>query len=306
MQKSAYLTRDSLFAALCLGAVFLSFAEIETVTAAMRDGLRLCAHSVVPALFPFFVLTSCILASKKSISLLSLFLRPLSRLLALSPQGAIAFLFGSLFGFPIGARVIAEGVVRGSIDKKEGERLLLFCNNASPAFLIGGVGVGMLGSVKYGIFLFFIQLLLSVSVGILTRKKNAPFGRSSFCGYPKSFSDAVRDASLQIIAVCGYILFFSVISALLTSHLAFEPIGTLIRCFCEIGSGCGHASLLPTAYALPLCAFATCFSGVSVYFQCKDMIRDTPLTMKWYFPIKMTCGAVAALLSLFFLSIQYS
>ena len=301
MQKSAFLTRDSLFAVLSLGAVFLSFAEMEAVTVAMRDGLILCARSVVPALFPFFVFTACILSSKRALTLLSFPLRPLACLLGTSAEGAIAFLFGSLFGFPIGARVVAEGVSRGKISEKEGERLLLFCNNASPAFLIGGVGLGMLGDAKTGVFLFIVQLFLSLLVGVATRKTGAAFLPSSFSGYQRSFSDAVRDACVQVLTVCGYILFFSVLSALFTALVPYEPLHALARCFFEIGSGCGYASRLEVRRALPLCAFATCFSGLSVYFQCKDMIRETPLAMKWYFPVKLACGAVAALLSLFFL-----
>ena len=302
MQKAASTTRDSLFAAFCLGTVLLSFAEISAVTDAMREGLALCAHSVVPSLFPFFVLTSCILSSKRAVSLLSLPLHPLARLLGVSPEGAIAFLFGSLFGFPIGARVIAEGVRHGKISIEEGERLLLFCNNASPAFLIGGVGLGMLGDAKAGAFLFATQLFLSLLVGVVTRKKGGVFSPSSFCGYPKSFSDAVRDACLQVLTVCAYILFFFVLSALFTSLLPLDPLRSIARALFEIGSGCAYASRLSTVYALPFCAFATCFSGFSVYFQCKDMIRQTPLTMKWYLPIKLLCGTLAALFTFFVLT----
>ncbi|MBO5755817.1 MAG: hypothetical protein J6R89_07175 [Clostridia bacterium] len=296
MQKTASTKKESLFALLCLSAVLLSLTKIAVVTETMRDAMALCARSVVPSLFPFFVLTSCLLANPKVISLLSLLLRPLCALLGVSAEGGVAYLFGCLFGFPMGAKAVAEGTKSGKIRRDEGERLLLFCNNASPAFVIGGVGLGMLKSVETGVFLFFLQLLLSLLVGLVTRKKGVHFAPSAACVSPFSFSEAVRGACLQTLTVCGSILFFSVLSALCTLPVQDESLRALLRCVFEIGSGCGHAVNLPWSTALPLCAFALCFSGFSVYFQCKDVIRDTPLTMFFYLPVKLACGLAAALL----------
>ena len=296
MQKAVSTKKDSLFALLCLSAILLSLANLSTVTEAMRDALSLCARAVVPSLFPFFVLTSCVLASPKAISLLSIPLRPLCALLGTSSQGGIAYLFGCIFGFPIGAKTVAEGVKSGIIEKEEGERLLLFCNNASPAFVIGGVGLGMLKSASAGIFLFFLQLLLSLFVGVLTRKRGTTFAPSAFGPSSLCFSEAVRASCLQTVTVCGYILFFSVLSSLCALPLRDESLNALLRCLFEIGSGCSGASHLPSRVSLLLCAFSVCFSGFSVYFQCKDVIRDTPLTMHFYLPIKLACGLAAALL----------
>ena len=299
MPKVLSVKKDTLFAIGCLFAVILAFTELDAVTQAMKKALALCAGAVVPSLFPFLILTSFLLSSPKAVSLLSLSARPLSRLLGTSPKGAIAFLFGTLFGFPIGAKVVAEAIKCGDMDEEEGERLLLFSNNASPAFLVGGVGLGMLGSAKAGAFLFFLQFSVSLAVGLFTRRKPAPRGDATLFTRSSSFTDIVREASLQILAICGYILFFSVLSALFTAHLGNDWLCALVYSLCELGSGCARASSLSPAFSLPLCAFASCFSGLSVFFQCKDAIRDTSLTMKGYLPVKLLCGIAAAVLCYF-------
>ena len=280
----------------CLLTVVLALARLDIVTAAMRDALHLCATAVVPSLFPFMVLTSLLLSNAKAVSLLSLLARPIARLLGLSGTGAVAFLFGTLFGFPIGAKVVAEGVTNGSISREEGERLLLFSNNASPAFLIGSVGLGALGSAKIGVFLFFLQFFVSLTVGILTRKSGMVYQNGAFTSRPRHLTDAVRDAIPQILAVCGYILFFSVLSALLTSPIPALPLRALLYSLFELGSGCAYASRLAPPVSVAFCGFSVCFSGLSVYFQCKDAIRDTSLTMREYLPVKLLCGTAAALL----------
>ena len=305
MQKLRSLPKDSLFAFLSLVAVALSLAKPSVVSEAMQKGLALCGHAVIPALFPFFVLTACLLSNSKAVSFLSRPTRPLRRLLGVSQGGAIAFLFGSLFGFPMGARLVAEGVLHGNISKEEGERLLLFSNNASPAFVIGGIGLGMLGSAKKGLFLFLLQFFLSMLVGLVTRKKSTFHeAQSTFC-YQKSFPEALRDACLQTITVCGYILFFSVASALCTAPLPYYPLCVLINCVFELGSGCGNAARLPHLLSLPFCAFSVCFSGLSVYFQCKDAIRATSLSMKGYLTVKTAMGTTAAIISFLFCRFSY-
>lgn len=41
----------------------------------------------------------------------------------------------------------------GRISQSDAQRMTLFCVNAGPAFVIGGVGAGMLGSVRAGVII---------------------------------------------------------------------------------------------------------------------------------------------------------
>lgn len=56
--------------------------------------------------------------------------------LHLSPAGLYAFLCGFFFGYPSGAKILADLLKTDQIDPKEASMLFGFCNNVSPAFLI--------------------------------------------------------------------------------------------------------------------------------------------------------------------------
>ena len=60
---------------------------------------------------------------------------------------------------------------RGSITASEGERLLGFCNNSGPAFIIGAVGSGVFGSVKIGLLLYAVHILSELAAGLFFRKR---------------------------------------------------------------------------------------------------------------------------------------
>ena len=104
------------------GAALLFFPDVSATAA--REGVALCLQTVLPSLFPFFVLSSLLIACGAS-ELLSALLSPLMRpLFGLSGVGAAALALGLCGGYPVGARTAAELVENGALSRDEGERLL--------------------------------------------------------------------------------------------------------------------------------------------------------------------------------------
>ena len=140
--------RLPLLAVLCCFSALLLLPEVSAQAA--RDAMLLCAQTLIPSLFPFFVLSSLLIACGAS-ELLSALLSPLMRpLFGLSGTGAAALALGLCGGYPVGARTAAELVENGALSRDEGERLLAFCNNAGPGFLLGVCGAGVFSSSRAG------------------------------------------------------------------------------------------------------------------------------------------------------------
>ena len=123
--------RLPLLAVLCCFSALLLLPEVSAQAA--RDAMLLCAQTLIPSLFPFFVLSSLLIACGAS-ELLSALLSPLMRpLFGLSGTGAAALALGLCGGYPVGARTAAELVENGALSQEEGERLLAFCTNSACA-----------------------------------------------------------------------------------------------------------------------------------------------------------------------------
>ena len=123
----------------CLAALGLLLARSAEAAQAVRDGLSLCAGSVIPALFPFLAVSGLLTALDAGASPA---LGPLARLLGCSQAGARAFLLGLTGSYPVGARTVAQLYRRGGISRREAGRLLMFSNNCGPAFILGVAGLG--------------------------------------------------------------------------------------------------------------------------------------------------------------------
>ena len=117
-----------------LGMILLIF-DGKAAVSGVKDGLELCIQTLIPSLFPFFVLSSLVTGALSGVSVAPL--RWLSRFCRM-PDGADSLLLvGILGGYPVGAGNIAAEYHNGRLLLTDARRLSIFCNNAGPSFLFG-------------------------------------------------------------------------------------------------------------------------------------------------------------------------
>ena len=123
-----------LFFCLCL-LLFLLLHPAESLLAA-REGLTLWLNVMLPTLLPFLILTGILLKTGNLRKLLNP-AAPLARkLLGLSPAGTYVLILGLFCGYPMGAKLSHDLYINHQISRREGEYLLSFSCNASPAFIL--------------------------------------------------------------------------------------------------------------------------------------------------------------------------
>lgn len=286
-----------ILAALC--ALFVLITASSRVIDCASAGLRLCGELIVPSLFPFFVL-SLLLGKLGFPEALGRQLSPLTeKMFHVSGNGATALLIGLTGGYPMGAAYLAELLDRGEISGREAERLLGFCNNSGPAFLVGAIGAGVFASVKAGLLLYSAHILAALSVGILLRSRDAPGAEQPLppaappLPFARALSEAVRSAVPALLSVCGFVILFTVFTGLLEANgflelfsrvlSAIMPLGmqqsrALLLGFWELGSGVGALRGLALSPAsLALAAGIVGWGGVSVLFQSLAVLADQPV-----------------------------
>ena len=264
---------------LCAGALLLHPAEAGE---AARQGLRLCFTAVLPALFPFFVLSTLWVETGLAEGFGLLLARVMGPLFRLSGAGAGALALGLVGGYPVGARTAAELYRGGRISREEAERLLGFCNNAGPGFLLGVCGGGVFQSPRAGLYLYMIHAAAAVLTGMLLRRREAP--ESAPARKPPAkrkslltlFPAAVRDSFAAAWSVCGYVVLFAVV---------LLPVPTPLRGLVELTNGV--MALTPDRSGFVRCAALLGWGGLSVHAQTMSVLEDSGLTAHWYIPGKL-------------------
>lgn len=304
-----------LAAALCALLGMLLFSQ-QAVEGAKR-GLSICANMIIPSLFPFFVL-SFLLNDLGLPSYLGRFLEPvMNRLFGVSGTGASAFLIGITGGYPLGAACIADLVRRGDLRREEGERLLPFCNNSGPAFIIGAAGIGIFHSSAVGLALYGVHILSALIVGLFlsgshTGQPDAPRILIRGMSLSQSLPNAIKNATMQILTVCGFVVTFSVLTDLLDAMGVFSAIygriaqytgyelrltKAILTGFLELGCGVGAlegAAITPVNLAA--CAFLIGFGGISVAMQTASVLAGTNIKVSRHLAGRLLNAAISAFL----------
>ena len=262
-------------------AFIIFFCNSDIAIEYMKKGLKLCATSVIPSLFPFMVISELIVKSSLSYKIGGMLKYPMKSLFGVSKAGGCAFLLGILCGFPIGAKSAISMYDSGAIDKDELERLLCFCNNPGSAFIISAVGISLFGNRHVGLLLYVCIILSSITVGILInvslRKTKKESLRRAYVYAPHKdtvsvFTSAVSSSAISMLTVCAYVVFFSSLVGCISSFLHSLSLPTAIRAlvfgFFEMTSGVSAATEVKNIeVSLVLCALFTAWSGLSVHFQ---------------------------------------
>ena len=312
-QAAAIWKRPAFYGCIFFLAVFaIALANPGTVTEAAKAGLRLCGAVVIPSLFPFFVLANLFVGLGYHHYMASA-LRPLMKpLFGLRSAAAGALVLGAVGGYPIGAATIFRLYDRGELSASQASRALTFCNNAGPGFLIGVVGLSLLGSVRLGLLLWGVHLLSALLVGIFATRPDGSFTvlKQKSPSDPKpSFSsvfvESVTDGAGTMLRVCGFLVFFSVVLAFLQEtpfwSLAAKitPSGpALLDGVVELSTGVGHLMNIarPQSEILTVSAFLLGWGGLCVHCQVLSLRGQREISMVPYWLGKLLQGLLSAVL----------
>ncbi len=306
MQKRKRATKMGLIFTILVLFVLL-IVNSERVQTGAKDALVLCYRTVIPSLFPFLVL-SALLTESGFPKFCANYLAPIMKpLFSVSGAGAFPFIVGLFSGYPVGAKTISSLYMNGTLSKDESERLLAFCNNAGPLFVMGAVGVGMLGSLKTGIFLYLVHVLSAVLVGVFLgivshnqSVKGIPLTGKNNCQvkHLKGIGGAVSSGVETILLICGYILLFSAVwQAILPlfAQLFPEFVLVFLSGLFEVTKGVAGAveAHLPPRFLLSLLSFFLGCGGLCVYLQVSGVLMGTAISTKTYVLGKLLQGCFA-------------
>jgi len=324
--------RSYLFAGILLSFFAILLYKPESVIESGQKALELCFNIIIPSLFPFFVISRLIL-STGVIHTISRLFKPIMRpLFNLPGSAAFPLIAGWFSGYPAGAKYTVDLYEKGMLSQSESERLLAFCNNSGPLFIVGAVGTGYFHSPRLGLVLLASHLFASITIGIasgiISRKKDAADKGIMFEPAVKQteinghiLTDAVINSTTVLLQICGTIFFFAVavqaldavgvfafiskLAALVTgvSNASFDIIKIFLAGSLEITYGLfllSSAESIPVMLKVLLSSLFCGFGGFSVHTQVTGLCPSGFKFRNYYFG-KIIHGVLASVFTGLFL-----
>ena len=279
---------------LCLLCLFLYDSRI--CLSLVNEGLLLCFERLIPALFPFMVLSSMIVSSGILSPLSRLLNTPCHRLFGVGGESGCVWLLGILCGFPVAASSGLTLYRRGIIGIRELRRLMLFANNPSISFLLGAVGLSLLKDPTIGLLLCIVTLFSSLLLGVALRffagdatEQKAPLHeekrRESPSSIPLLFCHAVTSSVTALLSVLGFVVFFYTLTGVLSHAIGLSNGGSvfalsaLLLGFFEMTGGISLAAACAPPLSYLLVAFLAGFSGLSVHSQIAAIVSPAGVSL---------------------------
>ena len=318
-------------------AIILCLFAKETSQVA-KNAIYLCLDIVIPSLFPFFVLSRIIIPYITFFPCPKIIKRFIERVLYLPYYTIFIILLGFISGYPSGAKMARDMLEEKLIDSRQASKLLPMANNSNPLFIVGTIGAGLFKSVKLGVFLLLIHWVSGLTATIITGR--LAFGKShdnsarngerhqeykksnpTTISLPALIAASIEEAAILCIKVSGYIVFFAVISELLSllgvfsllagfftllftgssnTSVSSEFITAILRGLMEITTGAQAVNNLKSIQLniqLAVVSIIFGFAGFSVHTQIMGIIKGTGCKYRVLFLGKLLHGIIAGILT---------
>ena len=276
------------------------------------EGLRLCGTLLIPALFPFSVLSGLCIRTGLQEWIGKTCGRFTGRAFGLPGEAAAPAVLGLLGGYPIGAYCLSDLCKRKALSREEALRASAICNQTGPAFLLGAVGPAVLQSPALGLAVYLVCLLSAAATGILLKPSGSAYSirrlyssEGPQSNPPESILQALPkalwDGTQAMLRVTGIVVFFCAGFSVLRVWAACLRLpdwaGSLIWGFMELTGGVLSLADLPRPFRLFLCGCLVNWGGICVHLQAADALMEAGLPIGPYLRGKLIQTAIAAILS---------
>lgn len=278
-----------IFFYICL-LFFLLFHPKEALTG-VKNGLGLWLNIMIPTLLPFLILTGALLKTGNIRKLLKPSAFFWKTFFGLSPAGAYVLILGLLCGYPMGAKLAHDLYIDQQISRREGEYLLTFSCNASPAFIISYLS-GILLKNKISAVQMILTFLAADFFCMLFFRFVVYRGHTvdSVCvnkikkeTYQQDSIGAILDVSIMdgfetITRLGGYILLFSLILASISFYWPFHAQSCMLfTAPLELTTGLKQIADAPLPWKSRYLAsmLLTSFGGFCVMAQTKSVLENS-------------------------------
>ncbi len=277
-----------IFFYICL-LFFLLFHPKEALTG-VKNGLGLWLNIMIPTLLPFLILTGALLKTGNIRKLLKPSAFFWKTFFGLSPVGAYVLILGLLCGYPMGAKLAHDLYIDQQISRREGEYLLTFSCNASPAFIISYLS-GILLKNKISAVQMILTFLAADLFCMLFFRFVVYRGHTvdSVCvnkikkeTYQQDSIGAILDVSIMngfetITRLGGYILIFSLVFTCIRHYWPFsEQTSILFTSPIELTTGLQQIAHSRYSWRFRCISSITltAFGGLCVMFQTKSVLEN--------------------------------
>lgn len=287
------MKKYSNFLIVFISSIFLIFIFIkkDIVNNAILTSLSLWLNTLVPSMFPMFVLSDILINYNFIDYIPQKILSTISKIFNISKPSVLILFLSLISGFPSNARNIKTAYEKNLISKKEAEHILTFNHFTNPLFVFQTIGSFFLNNSTYGLIIIFSHIFSNFLIGFFIRNKNTitKINNTTIKDNCQSFgtilSTSIKKSIDTLFIVAGVATLFLILSSLITNIFSLNEITSLIvKSILEMTMGLSSISLvsLNDTLKVTISTMIISFGGLSVHLQVISALEGSNIKYQNY------------------------
>lgn len=311
----AFLKSNKFINLILISVCIIILLNPNVYVKACLNGISVWAIKIFPVMFPFFVFSRAIISnSSNKASLLDKYFNKLYR----TNTGSLkTFLLSCLAGYPMGAKLICLQYNEKLIDSKQAKKMLSFCSVSGPMFMVGTVGISILGSYSAGLIILISNIIACLINGLIFRGDKPKPETAYIPLYNKTpLGEQISDSLNSILLVGAYIVLSFLLIEILKNLNIINTMSSAICCvfninaYHDVVSGIICGMLEITRGIIELNASSSSllaktiiasgligFGGFSIFLQTNHFIEKLGIQKGFVFLQKLSQGVLALIVS---------
>lgn len=299
-----------------IAVLFSLFIYSNDVIEGVTFGFDIWKNNLFPSIFPFLIFANIFINYGVSDVISELTKPILSNILNIDEKCNFIIILSLLSGFPSSSKYIYDSYQNNEISEEDARYLLYFCFFSNPLFIIGTVGLILLGNKKIGILILISHYLSNFILAYLIRNKikrkskvnirNAFSKMKRKIAKSKKFGEVLKIAVLNaintLLLLLGIITIFLILVNIFSSIISLNDLDKgIISGILEMTSGIRQISNLNINLNLKLSILVglLSFGGISIHMQILAMLEDFNLEYKKFLIYRL----FAVIISIFLINI---
>ena len=282
----------------------------------VKEAGSICTETLIPSLFPFIFFSSFMINSG-IFYLIGKILSPFSYIFFLPKEAISVVLLSVVGGFPVGAKGIKDLFDKKVIDNEQAERMLMFCVNSGPSFILGVIGASLIKNIRQSIIILISQIISSTLIGIFLGIRSRNKYKKIYINKCKNIKISIGDAlvsscessCMSTLNMCALVIIFNIFFSFLKKINILYFLENLIiklklgeelsKCFpiiiFEVTNSCVSISKLGNN--LILFTFATSWAGLSVHSQIFSIINGIKVKYSKFLLFRILNSCISSLVT---------
>lgn len=290
---------------LCIFVLLELFIQRDLVHDSVMQALLLWFKSLIPSLFPFFIISNILIKYNISAYFPIFFKNFIKRIFHINDYMVMIWVIGLISGNPTCTQNIRLLYDDGKISDNEANHILLYSHFINPQFIISIVCGLFFNNKQLSLVILLSHYLSNIIIGIIFRDKlikmDVSFNDTSKnISFGKVFLASIKNALDSILLICGILTIFLILANIIVEILNLNIFGKMIvKGIIEITMGLENLGKfnISEIYKVVLASGFLAFGGLSIHMQVYSFIVGTKIKYSYFFKGRVIQSILAMIIS---------